>query len=373
VRINQEAKTNPSLNERARAEFKKLEDGDTDNLALWKRFRDLSLDEFNRVYDRLGVTFDSYNGEAFYNTHLAPLIDRLTAEGIAVTGDDGALVIPVGEGDEPPMLLRKADGATLYATRDIAAAEYRRTTYDFEQCLYIVGSAQALHFRQLFAALAKMGHDWAARMHHIEFGWVKFADTIMATREGNIIFLDKVLSEAVDNARRTIAEKNPDLPDADHVAEAVGIGAVVFWQLSVKRQKDVNFDWEHALSFEGRTGPYLQYTHARLSSLLEKWGKPVPTDTGDWSALSSEEERRLLLQFADWPRVIRQAAEHYEPQIIASTLLDMAQSFNSFYQKVRILDGEEAARIPRICLVAAFRTLLADGLSLLGLKAPTAM
>ena len=373
VRFHQEAEREPSLEDRARAEFKKLEDDDADNHALWQRFRDLSLEEFNRVYDRLGVTFESYAGEAFYNDRLAPLIDRLVADGTAQTGDDGALVILVGEGEDPPLLLRKADGATLYATRDLAAAEYRHEHYGFDQCLYIVGSAQALHFRQLFAVLKKMGYAWAESMHHVDFGWVKLADTMMSTRRGNIIFLDDVLAEAVARARAIITEKNPELPNVDDVAEAVGVGAVVFWQLSVKRQKDVNFDWDQALSFEGRTGPYIQYTHARLCSLMAKWGQPVTADGCDWSALATDEERRLLLQLARWPREIVIAARHYEPQIIAAALLDMAQAFNSFYQKVRILDGAETARAPRVGLAACLRHVLAEGLHLLGLKAPEAM
>ncbi len=264
VRFHQEAEANSELEVRARIEFKKLEDGDPENLALWKRFRDLSLGEFQRVYKRLGVAFDSYNGEAFFNDQLGPLIERLHTSGIAKEGEDGALVIPVGDDSEPPLLLRKSDGATLYATRDLAAAEYRWKTYNFDRCLYIVGSAQALHFKQLFAVLDKMGHPWASRMVHVEFGWVKFADSMMSTRKGNIVFLDDVIEEAVTLTRKIIQEKNTGLANADVVAESVGVGAVVFWQLSVKRQKDVSFNWDDVLSFDGRTGPYLQYTHARV-------------------------------------------------------------------------------------------------------------
>lgn len=372
VRFHAEAESSPELDTRARAEFKKLEDGDSDNQALWKRFRDLSLDEFQRVYNRLGVTFDSYNGEAFFNDQLSPLIHRLHDSGIAKVGDDGALVIPVGGDDEPPLLLRKSDGATLYATRDIAAAEYRWKTYNFEKCLYIVGSAQALHFKQLFAALERMGHEWASRMSHVDFGWVKFADSMMSTRKGNIVLLDDVIEEAVTLTRSIIREKNAELANADAVAESVGVGAIVFWQLSVKRQKDVNFNWDDVLSFDGRTGPYLQYTHARACSLLRKWGKDIPAVT-HYSGLEGEEERRLLLQLADWPRRIFQSAEQYEPQIVAAALLDMAQAFNSFYQKVRILDGEPDAIPSRLRLVDALRSVMAEGLRLLGLKAPEQM
>jgi arginyl-tRNA synthetase len=372
VRFHQEAETNPDLDARARAEFKKLEDGDIDNLALWKRFRDLSLDEFQRVYKRLGVTFDSYNGEAFFNDQLIPLIERLHSNGIAKLGDDGALVIPVGGDDEPPLLLRKSDGATLYATRDIAAAEYRWKTYNFEKCLYIVGSAQALHFKQLFAALERMGHPWASRMSHVDFGWVKFADSMMSTRKGNIVLLDDVIQEAVSLTRTIIQEKNAALADADTVAESVGVGAIVFWQLSVKRQKDVSFNWDDVLSFDGRTGPYLQYTHARACSLLRKWGNALPA-VAQYTGLEGEEERRLLLQLADWPRRISQTAEQYEPQIIAAALLDMAQTFNSFYQKVRILDGEPESIPSRLQLVDCLRSVMAEGLRLLGLNAPEQM
>lgn len=372
VRFHQEAESNPDLDVRARAEFKKLEDGDVENLELWKRFRDLSLDEFQRVYKRLGVSFDSYDGEAFFNDQLSPLIERLQNSGIAKAGDDGALVIPVGGDDEPPLLLRKSDGATLYATRDIAAAEYRWKTYNFEKCLYIVGSAQALHFKQLFAALERMGHPWASRMSHVEFGWVKFADSMMSTRKGNIVLLDDVIEEAVSLTRAIIREKNADLADADAVAECVGVGAIVFWQLSVKRQKDVSFNWDDVLSFDGRTGPYLQYTHARACSLLRKWGREIPIVT-QYAGLEGEEERRLLLQLADWPRRIAQTAEQCEPQIIAAALLDMAQTFNSFYQKVRILDGDADAIPARLRLVDSLRSVMSEGLRLLGLKSPEQM
>jgi arginyl-tRNA synthetase len=372
VRFHKEAESDPELEAGARAEFKKLEDGDRDNLALWQRFRDLSLDEFQRVYNRLGVRFDSYDGEAFFNDKLASLIERLHKSGIAHEGDDGALVIPVGDADEPPLLLRKSDGATLYATRDLAAAEYRWNTYKFDKCLYIVGSAQALHFKQLFAALGKIGYDWAARMHHIDFGWVKFSDSIMSTRQGNIVLLDDVIEEAVELTRTIIREKNAGLADAEAVAESVGVGAIVFWQLSVKRQKDVSFDWDEVLSFDGRTGPYLQYTHARVCSLLRKWGQTLPEVTR-YVGLEGDEERRLLLQMADWPRRIRQSADQYEPQIIASALLDMAQTYNSFYQKVRILDGEPDAIPARLQLSDCLRGVLAEGLRILGLGAPEQM
>lgn len=373
VRIHDEAKKDTSWEDKGRLEFKKLEDGDPENRALWQRFRELSLSEFERVYKRLGVTFESDNGEAFYEPKLAPLIERLTSSGIARTGEDGALVIRVDDSDEPPMLLRKADGATLYATRDLAAAEYRRATYHFDRCLYIVGSAQALHFKQLFAALKLMGHDWAERMIHVDFGWVKFANTMMSTREGNIIFLDEVLSETVDKIRDIIAERNPDLAKPELVAEQVGVGAVVFWMLSVKRQKDVNFDWDEVLSFDGRTGPYLQYTHARVCSLLSKYGQKVPAQIDSYSVLSTDEERQLLLQLADWPRRIAQAENYYEPQIIASALLDMAQAYNRFYQNVRVLDGEPEAVHARIVLADSLRLVLSQGLHLLGLASPERM
>ncbi|GAB4313936.1 MAG: arginine--tRNA ligase [Candidatus Zixiibacteriota bacterium] len=374
VRIHQEAEHDSSWDERGRREFKKLEDGDAANRELWQQFRDLSLREFERVYKRLGVTFESDAGEAFYESRLTPLIDRLVKEKHAIEGEDGALVIPIRDsGDDPPLLLRKADGATTYATRDLAAAEHRFATYHFYRCLYIVGSAQALHFKQLFSALKQMGHDWADRMLHIDFGWVKFADSMMSTRKGNIIFLNDVLSEAVEKTRSIIAERNPDLENADEVAEQVGVGAIVFWMLSVKRQKDVNFDWDEVLSFDGRTGPYLQYTHARVCSLLARYGQRVPSSGVDFGTLSTDEERQLLLQLADWPRRIAQAIRFYEPQILASALLDMAQAYNRFYQNVRILDGDPEALPARIVLADSLRIVLNGGLYLLGMGAPQRM
>lgn len=374
VRVHQEAEHDPSWDDRGRREFKKLEDGDPQNRDLWQRFRDLSLREFGRVYERLGVEFESDAGEAFYESKLSSLIERLTKEGHAVEGDDGALVIPMPDTeDEPPLLLRKADGATTYATRDLAAAEYRFATYEFYRCLYVVGSAQALHFKQLFTALKQIGYEWAERMRHIDFGWVKFADSMMSTRKGNIIFLNDVLSEAVEKTRAIIAERNPDLDDPETVAEQVGVGAIVFWMVSVKRQKDVNFDWDEVLSFDGRTGPYLQYTHARVCSLIARYGKQIPTSSVNYNTLSTEEERQLLLQLADWPRRLSQAIHFYEPQILATALLDMAQAYNRFYQNVRILDGDQSAVEARIVLADSLRIVLNSGLYLLGMGAPSRM
>jgi arginyl-tRNA synthetase len=371
VRFHDEAKRNPELEEHGRAEFKKLEDGDPDNRALWQRFRDLSLQEFNRIYARLGVSFDSYAGEAFYNEHLGPLIKRLQETGLAHESEN-ALVVEFDDPQLPAFVVRKADDASLYATRDLAAAEYRYKTYHFSRALYIVGSAQALYFRQLFAALKKMGYAWADHMEHIEFGWVKFGTEIMSTRKGTVVFLDDVIEQAVQRTKDIIAEKNPELPNVDEVAEQVGTGAVVFSQIAVRRNKDIVFSFEDVLNFDGHTGPFLQYNHARLCSLLRKYGRPVETDI-DCAVLADPEETRLALLLHEYPRMVHTVAETCEPMTLAAYLIELVDLYSSYYHRVRIMTDDEALTQARILLSAAIREVLRDGLYLLGLAAPEQM
>lgn len=371
VRFHQEAETNPELEEEGRAEFKKLEDGDPDNRALWQRFRDLSLREFNRIYDRLGVRFDSDAGESFYNDHLSPLIDRLQETGLAHESEN-ALVIEFDDPKLPAFVVRKADDASLYATRDLAAAEYRQKTYHFDRALYIVGVAQGLYFRQLFAALKKMGYAWADNMEHVEFGWVKFGTEIMSTRKGTVVFLDEVIEQAVQRTRDIIAEKNPDLPHVEEVAEQVGTGAVVFSQIAVRRNKDVTFSFEDVLNFDGHTGPFLQYNHARLCSLLRRYGKSVEADV-DFSLLTEPEETRLALLLHEYPRQICTVAETCEPMTLAAHLIELVDTYSSYYHRVRIITDDVPGTRARILLSAAIRDVLRDGLYLLGLAAPEQM
>jgi len=371
VRFHQQAEKEPALEEEARVWFKKLEDGDKEATGLWKKFRDYSLQEFNRVYQMLGIEFDSYPGESFYNQFMGKTIEQIKAEGLAEISQD-ALIVNLEKYDLPPCLLKKKDEATLYATRDIAAAIYRYNTYQFYKSLYVVGNAQRLHFQQVFGVLELMGYKWAKDCVHVDFGWIKFKQEMMSTRKGNIILLEDVLNKSIELARKIIEEKNPDLQNKPEVAIDVGIGAVIFADLSTRRNKDIDFDWDQVLSFDGETAPYVQYTHARLCSLLRKYGKPVHKEI-DYKVFSTDEESTLIKLLEDFPRRVRLAAENYEPSFICSFLMDLCSTFNRFYQKERIITEDERSTSARILLVMAIQLTVKSGLSLLGIKAPDRM
>jgi arginyl-tRNA synthetase len=370
VRFHKEEEKDPKLEE-ARAWFKKLEDGDKEATGLWEKFRNCSLKEFNRVYYMLGIEFDAYTGESFYNQFMDQAIEEIKAKGLAEISQD-ALIVNLEKFNLPPCLLKKKDEATLYATRDITAAIYRYNTYHFHKNLYVVGTAQKLHFQQVFKVLELMGYKWAKDCVHIDFGWIKFKQEMMSTRKGNIVLLEDVLNKSIQLALKIIQEKNPDLENKDKVAEDVGIGAVVFADLSTRRNKDIDFDWDQALSFDGETGPYVQYTHARLCSLMRKYGKPIKKDV-DYNIFSKDEESRLIKLLEDYPRKIKQSAETYEPSIICSHLIDVCSSFNRFYQKHRILTEDEISTDARMLMVKGAQTVLKNGLSILGIKAPEGM
>jgi len=372
VRFHREAKTDPTLEEEARAWFKKLEEGDPEARDIWMRFRDLSLAEFQRIYADLGIDFDAYTGESFYNPMIEETLETIREKGL-VKKSQGALIVDLEEYGMPPCLLKKADDATLYATRDLAALLYRKSNYHFAQVLYVVGAEQTLHFRQVFKVLELMGYDWAKDCHHIPFGLIRFKDEKMSTREGNVIFLEEVLDKSVQLVRKIIRKKNPDLPRADEVARQVGIGAVVFNDLKSRRVKDVVFDWNELLNFDGRTGPYLQYTHARIRSILRKHGAEIGTDV-DFGKLSQPAEAALVTRIANFPDRVRAAAAEYEPSLVSEHLLDLAEDFNSYYANHRILQQEDAAlRDARLLLADCVRIVLRNGLKLLGLEAPDAM
>ena len=371
VRFHVEAEKDPKLEEEARVWFKRLEDGDKEATHLWEKFRDCSLKEFDRVYRMLEIEFDAYAGESFYNQFMAQTLEEIKAKGLAEISQD-ALIVNLEKFDLPPCLLKKKDEATLYATRDITAAIYRYNTYHFHKNLYVVGTAQKLHFRQVFKVLELLGYEWAKDCVHVDFGWIKFKQEMMSTRKGNIVLLEDVLNESIQLARKIIEEKNPDLENKDEVAEDVGIGAVVFADLSTRRNKDIDFDWEQALSFDGETGPYVQYTHARLCSLMRKYGKPIEKDV-DHQVFSTEEEVRLIRLLEDYPRRVSQAADTYEPAIICSYLIDLCSIFNRFYQKERIITQDRKTTAARMLLAKAIQTVLKDGLSILGIKAPERM
>jgi len=371
VRFHTEVESQPALEDEARDWFKRLEEGDPEARAIWQRFRDLSLQEFARIYERLGIGFDSLAGESFYEPRLEATIERIRQAGLTTVSDQ-ALIVDLQSYNMPPCLLRKKDEATLYATRDLAAAIYRHETYAFTKMLYVVGADQRLHFQQVFKVLELMGFAWAQDCVHVDFGLIKFNATKMGTRRGNIIFLEDVLERAVELAAQIVDEKNPDLPDKRAVAEAVGLGAVIFADLSTRRVKDVNFEWEKVLTFEGETGPYVQYTHARACSILRKANRAVALDA-DCSPLTQDEEFDLVRLLGNYPTVLQRAAESYEPFFVTDYLLTLSERFNKYYHNYRILTDDPQVREARLLLVKAAQIVLQSGLQRLGIKAPEEM
>lgn len=369
TRYHQEEEKSNELEEKGREWFKKLESNDEKAIALWEKFRTLSLKEFKRIYDRLGVSFDSYRGEAYYEKFLEETLERIKKSGIA-KHSEGALVVDLGD-DIPPCLLQKRDGATLYATRDICAAIHRYETYKFHKCLYVVGDDQKLHFQQVFKTLEKMGKEWAKNCEHVGFGLIRFKEGKMSTRLGNIIFLEDVLDKAVELAYETIKEKNPGLENKEEVAEMVGVGAVIFGDLSNDRIKEITFDWERILDFNGETAPYLQYTHARICSILRKVGDNY--DLNMLAKLTGEFEQEVVKSIAGFEESLIKARELNKPHIIARYLLDLAKAFNRFYNRCPILDQEEEIKSARLVLCDSTRQVLKNGLNILGIKTPEAM
>ncbi len=386
VRFHEEEQTDTSLNDAAREAFKNLEQGKPEETALWERFRQVSLAEWQRVFDIMGIEFDWTTGEAFLNDKIEPVIQRLRTAGLTSISD-GALIVDLHDPQLPPCLLRKADGATLYATRDIAGLLYRAGKYDFQEALYVVASAQSDHFKQVFKVveMLEQAEDVpetervSPRAKHVDFGWVKFGDKTMSTRRGNIVLLEDVVNQAVELARRKIAEKNPDLKNIDETAMMIGVGAVIFSQLSVRRQKDVNFDWDEVLSFEGETGPYLQYTHARLCSLMRNYSGEIVAEV-NVRLLDNEEEKRVVELVADFPDAVRDSARNYEPNFISTHLLKLAGAFNKVYQRKdeagkidKIISDNADLTAARMALVKSVQLVIREGLYLLGLKAPEEM
>jgi arginyl-tRNA synthetase len=364
VRFHREAETDPRLDDLARDAFAKLENGDKSALDFWREFVRISMLEFERIYQTLGLSFDYCQGESFYNDKTEAVIDELRKKGLA-TLSEGAVVVPL-EG-MPACMLKKADGATLYATRDLAAAKYRYETHKFDKMLYIVGTPQELHFRQVFKVLLLAGCEWAENCHHVAFGHILG----MSTREGTIVLLEDVLDEAISRAQKVIAEKNPDLTDREEVAKAVGIGAVIFNDLKANRLKDVLFDWERMLSFDGETGPYLQYTHVRLAGILRHFRSSdshlSALGSSDFSLIQSDEEWALVRHLENYPRMILRAAEEFEPSILSTYLLALAADFNKFYQIHRVVSEDAKLTLARIALITCLKTALRQGLCILGL------
>ena len=366
VKFHEEAKIRPELEDEARVWFKRLEDGDKEALTLWELFKTLSLEEFRRYYRELDIKFDSWAGESFYIDKMEAVVQKIKKKNL-ITLSEGALVIEVGEG-MPPAIIKKSDGATTYFTRDITAALYRLHEYKPAKLIYVVGSPQKQHFQQLFKVLEMMG-ERKCDMVHVDFGHYLG----MKTREGNIIFLEEVLDKAIELAKKIIKEKNPDLTKKDEVAKMVGIGAIIFGDLVNDRIRDVEFSWDKILSFEGETGPYVQYAHARICSILRKYGKEVDANV-DYSLLVEENEKELIKELHRFKQVVVDAAEQYRPSTIAKYLISLGQTFNSFYDVCPVLKaGNDELVRARILMCDATRQVMANGLWLLGMKAPDEM
>ena len=371
VRFHNEAERDESLNEEARAWFLKIEQGDPEAMRLFDWFREITLREVARVYDLLDVHFDSYAGESFYNDKMDRVIDELTEKGLLVESQ-GAKVVDLSDCNMPPCMILKADGATLYATRDIAAALYRKDTYDFAKCLYVVAYQQNLHFAQWFKVIEKMSYEWSKDLVHVAFGMVSLQDGTLSTRHGKVVFLEEVLQKAIEKAAEIMKEKNPDLENADEIARQVGVGAVVFNTLFNARIKDITFSYDRALNFEGETGPYVQYTHARICSVLRK-AENVPAAAPDYAKLDDEESQALLSVLARFGDVVLDAAHEYEPCRIVRYAVEVAQAYNRFYYEHRILSDDAGETAARLAVTRACRGILKNALYLIGVAAPERM
>ncbi|WP_455538878.1 arginine--tRNA ligase [Terrisporobacter sp.] len=371
VKFHEEAENKPEMEDEARAWFTKLENGDEEAKALWQWFRDESLKEFARVYDLLDIEFDSYAGESFYSDKMEPVIEQIKEKGLLVQSQ-GTNVVELEDYNMPPALITKNDGSTLYMTRDLAAAIYRKNTYDFDKCIYVVGSQQSLHFQQLFKVLELMGFEWSKDLIHVPFGMVALEEGTMSTRKGRVVFLEDVLRQAIEKTKETVISKNPNAKNVDEIAKQVGVGAVVFQELSNSRVKDYTFSWERTLSFEGETGPYVQYTHARCCAVLRKANEEVTTDI-NYDLLSEGDAAEVLKVIASFNKSIVSAMNKNEPHIVTRFVLDLAQAFNKFYHDNPILVDDVELRKARLALVAATKQTLENGLAILGMHAPERM
>ncbi|MBI5798000.1 arginine--tRNA ligase [Candidatus Woesearchaeota archaeon] len=370
VKFHKEAENNPSLEDKGREWFARLENGDKKAKAYWELFSKLSLKYYEKTYKRLHVTFDSWAGEAFYEPQLKGTIDLLQKKHL-VEKSEGALIINLEKYNLPPCIIQKSDGSTIYATRDLAAAIYRAKAYKFAKNLYVVDVRQSLHFQQVFKTLELAGFPWAKDCIHIPFGTMNFEDGVMSTRKGIIIFLEEVLDKAVERVEKIINEKNPKLKDKKKVAEQVGIAAVVFWDLSHDRVKDITFSWDKVLDFNGETGPYILYTHARAASILRK---AKQTKNPNYAKLSTPQEKELLKQITLFEEALQKSADQYKPSILAKYLVALAQAFNDFYEKCPCLTEQDKSLVAaRVVLVKKTKETIKQALSLLGLEAPEEM
>lgn len=372
VKFHEEAEKDPSLDDRARAWFVKMQDGDEEAITLWKWFYDISIKEFERVYEKLGVKFDHYTGESFYNDKMAAIVDELKEKKL-LTESNGAMIVDLEDAKMPPCLIIRTDGGTLYATRDITAAIYRKNTYDFDKCIYVTAIDQNLHFAQWFKVIEKMGYDWSKDLVHVPFGLVSLEDGKLSTRKGKVVLMEDLLDEAVKKTMGIINDKNPDLPDKEEVAKEVGIGAVIFDDLYNGRIKDIVFSWDRMLNFDGETGPYVQYTHARACSVLKKAEYVKGTAPIDYSVLTDDASVDVCKMLANYSAKIKEAASRYEPSVIARYLVDLSQAFNKFYHDNVILTDDENVRNARLAVVDTVRLVIKSGLEILGIKSPERM
>lgn len=372
VRFNKEAEKDESLREEARYWFKELEEGkNQEALELWQWIRDISLKEFNIVYNMLNIKFHSYAGESFYSDKMPKVIEEMEKKGM-LKESQGAMIVDLEKYNMPPALIKKSDGSTLYTTRDIAAAIYRKEHYDFYKNIYVVASEQNLHFKQWIKIVELMGYDWAKDCIHVPFGMVSLEEGRLSTREGKVVFLEDVLNRAVERTLAIIEERNPDLENKEEVARQVGIGAVVFQELFNNRIKDYVFSWDRTLSFEGETGPYVQYTHARANSVLER-GDFFPDKEVDFSLLVEEDETNIARLLYQFPMIVINAMEKLEPSFITRHIVEVAKAFNKFYNSCPILTASEDLKNARLALVYATKTVIRTGLDLLGIEAPNRM
>lgn len=371
VKFHDEAEKNPALDDEARLWFVKMQEGDEEALTLWKWFYDISIKEFERVYKMLGVKFDAYTGESFYNDKMAPVVEELKEKNI-LKESEGAMIVDLEHKNMAPCLIIRKDGGTLYATRDITAALYRKKTYNFDKCIYLTALDQNLHFAQWFEVIHLMGYDWYKDLIHVPFGLVSLDSGKLSTRHGNVILMEDLLNQAIGETKKIIEEKNPSLENKEEVAKQVGIGAVIFNDLYNGRIKDVVFSWERMLNFDGETGPYVQYTHARACSILKRAGE-IKFDDIHFDALSDEASFEICKLLETYPEKIKDSANKLEPSVVTRHLVVIAQAFNKFYHDNPILNSEEDVRQARLAVVVAVKTVMKEGLRLLGIDAPEQM
>ncbi len=369
VKFHQEAELHPEYDDEARAYFKKIEQGDEECLALFHWFKELTLKDVQRIYDMLDIRFDSYAGESFYSDKMQPVVDELREKGLLVESR-GAQVVDLEEYGMSPCIILKSDGSSLYATRDMAAAAYRKATYDFDKCLYVVAYQQNLHFKQFFKVLELMGKEWAKDLVHVAYGMVSLEEGTMSTRKGNVVFLEDVINKCIDKAYGIIDEKNPNLENKRETAQKVGVGAVIFGALYNNKIKDIVFSYDKVLNFDGETSVYVQYTCARANSVLQKGGEVTAYELPELTA----EEIELVKALATLPETVSSAAEKYEPSFIARFAVDVAQKFNKFYFNCKILAAEdEKTKNFRLALTGATLQALKNAFALLGIGIPEKM